>query len=52
MTTDNPKKLPDDAATGNLKKDPDDWVTGDERMTQAQGSYLKTLSRRSWRRVR
>ena len=44
MTTDNPKKLPDDAATGNLKKDPDDWVTGDERMTQAQASYLKTLS--------
>jgi hypothetical protein len=27
----------------NLKKDPDEWTTGDERMTDAQASYLKTL---------
>ncbi|HET9960563.1 MAG TPA: DUF3072 domain-containing protein [Polyangiaceae bacterium] len=39
----NPKK-PGPGDTGNLKKDPDDWVTGDEPMTQAQASYLKTLS--------
>ncbi len=28
-----------------LKRDPDEWVTGDERMTDAQASYLRTLSR-------
>jgi hypothetical protein len=28
----------------NQKKDPSDWVTGDEPMTEAQASYLKTLS--------
>ena len=28
----------------NLEKDPDDWTTGDEPMTDAQKSYLKTLS--------
>ncbi len=28
----------------NLQKDPDDWTTGDEPMTDAQASYLKTLS--------
>ena len=28
----------------NLQKDPDDWTTGDERMTDAQRSYLTTLS--------
>lgn len=28
----------------NLKKDPEDWTTGDEPMTDAQASYLKTLS--------
>ena len=28
----------------NLQKDPDDWTTGDESMTDAQRSYLKTLS--------
>ena len=28
----------------NLKKDPDDWTTGDEPMTDAQRSYLTTLS--------
>jgi hypothetical protein len=44
MTTENPKKPSDGVATGNLLKDPDDWVTGDEPMTQAQASYLKTLS--------
>jgi Protein of unknown function (DUF3072) len=28
----------------NLQKDPDDWKTGDESMTDAQRSYLTTLS--------
>jgi hypothetical protein len=28
----------------NLEKDPDEWTTGDEPMTDAQKSYLKTLS--------
>ena len=28
----------------NLEKDPDEWKTGDEPMTDAQKSYLKTLS--------
>lgn len=27
-----------------LQKDPDDWTTGDESMTDAQRSYLTTLS--------
>ncbi len=32
-------------ATGsNLQKDPEEWKTGDEPMTDAQASYLKTLS--------
>lgn len=28
----------------NLEKAPEDWVTGGEKMTDAQSSYLKTLS--------
>ena len=28
----------------NLEKDPSEWTTGDEPMTDAQASYLKTLS--------
>jgi hypothetical protein len=32
------------ARPSNLKKDPDEWTTGDERMTDAQASYLRTLS--------
>ena len=28
----------------NLEKDPDNWTTGDDPMTDAQASYLKTLS--------
>ena len=28
----------------NTVKDPDEWTTGDEPMTEAQHSYLKTLS--------
>ncbi len=28
----------------NLEKDPEDWTTGDDPMTDAQASYLKTLS--------
>ena len=27
------------------QRDPDDWKTGDEPMTDAQRSYLETLSR-------
>jgi hypothetical protein len=44
MSNENPKKPTSDAPRGNLEKDPDDWVTGDEPMTQAQASYLKTLT--------
>ncbi|MBZ5710629.1 DUF3072 domain-containing protein [Nannocystis pusilla] len=44
MRKDNPKIGPrDHDVPSNLEKDPDDWVTGDERMTDAQASYLKTL---------
>lgn len=39
----NPKQ-PGATDPGNRLKDPDDWVTGAEPMTQAQASYLKTLS--------
>jgi hypothetical protein len=40
-----PKRtVPAPDTPSNLQKDPDDWVTGDERMTDAQASYLKTLS--------
>ena len=28
----------------NLEKDPSEWTTGDDPMTDAQASYLKTLS--------
>jgi Protein of unknown function (DUF3072) len=28
----------------NIQKAPDDWVSGDEPMTDAQASYLQTLS--------
>jgi hypothetical protein len=28
----------------NLEKDPGEWKTGEEPMTDAQASYLKTLS--------
>ena len=28
----------------NLEKDPDEWTTGDERMTDAQASYLNTMA--------
>ena len=28
-----------------LQRDPDEWNTGDEPMTDAQRSYLETLSR-------
>jgi hypothetical protein len=42
---DNPKRAnPGPNEPSNLQKDPDDWVTGDEPMTDAQASYLKTLS--------
>ncbi|HTV01331.1 MAG TPA: DUF3072 domain-containing protein [Luteitalea sp.] len=33
-----------DRQPSNLQKDPDDWTTGDESMTDAQRSYLTTLS--------
>jgi hypothetical protein len=32
------------AVGSNLRKDPEDWKTGDETMTDAQRSYLQTLS--------
>lgn len=28
----------------NLQKEPEEWTTGDERMTDAQASYLNTLA--------
>jgi len=37
---------PSDTATQpGLQRDPDEWKTGDEPMTDAQRSYLETLSR-------
>lgn len=42
MTDANPKVDP--GPHSNLEKDPDDWTTGDDPMTDAQASYLKTLS--------
>ena len=30
--------------TEQLQRDPEDWKTGDEPMTDAQASYLRTLS--------
>ena len=30
--------------TDQLQRDPEDWKTGDEPMTDAQASYLRTLS--------
>ena len=30
--------------TDQLQRDPEDWTTGDEPMTEAQTSYLRTLS--------
>jgi hypothetical protein len=32
------------AMTEQLQRDPDEWKTGDEPMTEAQRSYLTTLS--------
>jgi hypothetical protein len=31
-------------SAANIRKAPDDWVSGDEPMTDAQASYLQTLS--------
>jgi hypothetical protein len=45
MQPDYPKNVSNLDATGNLEKDPEDWVTGGEPMTEAQASYLKTLSK-------
>lgn len=42
-STTHPKVPAPDDRPSNLQKDPDDWTTGDERMTDAQASYLKTL---------
>jgi hypothetical protein len=33
-----------DIQGSNLEKAPDDWKTGEEPMTDAQASYLRTLS--------
>jgi hypothetical protein len=33
--------------TDQLQRDPQDWKTGDEPMTEAQSSYLRTLSEES-----
>ncbi len=42
MSTTNPKVDP--GPHSNLEKAPEDWTTGDDPMTDAQASYLKTLS--------
>ncbi len=42
MSNTNPKVDP--GPHSNLEKDPDDWTTADDPMTDAQASYLKTLS--------
>lgn len=39
-----PRDLDRSGGGSNLQKDPDEWTTGAERMTDAQRSYLKTLS--------
>jgi hypothetical protein len=36
--------------TGKIEKDPRDWASGDDPMTDAQASYLKTLSEQAGRR--
>ncbi len=36
--------LAPDSPGSNLQKDPEEWTTGGESMTDAQRSYLKTLS--------
>ena len=38
-------KTHNDPAQPALQRDPDEWKTGDEPMTDAQRSYLETLSR-------
>jgi|tagenome__1003787_1003787.scaffolds.fasta_scaffold20921307_3 Protein of unknown function (DUF3072) len=35
----------------NTQKDPKDWVSGDDPMTDAQASYLKTLTEQAHQRV-
>lgn len=37
-------QAPQQDRPSNLNKNPDDWTTGDESMTDAQRSYLKTLT--------
>ena len=48
MALEHPKKAqPEkdfDPERSNLQKDPEAWATADEAMTDAQASYLKTLS--------
>ena len=39
------RKSQTDTDQPNLQRDPDEWKTGDEPMTDAQRSYLETLSR-------
>lgn len=38
-------EVTDQVPGGGARKDPDEWKTGDEPMTDAQRSYLDTLSR-------
>ena len=40
-----------DPAQPALQRDPDEWKTGDEPMTDAQRSYLETLSRETGEEV-
>ena len=43
-TGDTPDSTDRPERPSNLQKDPDQWTTGNESMTDAQRSYLKTLS--------
>jgi hypothetical protein len=38
------EQMQEEAESSNMIKDPEDWTTGDEPETEAQRSYLKTLS--------
>jgi DUF3072 family protein len=39
-----PGRMSQNIQGSNLEKDPSEWTTGEEPMTDAQASYLKTLS--------
>lgn len=40
-----------DAQDGNLEKDPSEWVSGDQPATEAQKSYIDTLSKQAGEQI-